>query len=89
MNALREGIDRAALPGAEERALLRESLRGFLQSHWAAAGAVERSDDKAAVVALWQGLVGQGLAALGSEPTEGGLREVVLAMEELARAACR
>jgi alkylation response protein AidB-like acyl-CoA dehydrogenase len=88
MNGPREGIDRAVLPGAEERGLLRESLRGFLQTHWPAAGAVERCEDKAAVAAVWQGLVGQGLATLGSEPTEGGLREVVLAMEELGRAAC-
>jgi alkylation response protein AidB-like acyl-CoA dehydrogenase len=88
MSPPRAGVDRAGLPGPEERGLLRDSLRGFLQAHWPAAGAVERSDDRAAVAALWQGLVGQGLATLGSEPAEGGLREVALAMEELGRAAC-
>ncbi|MFO1272775.1 MAG: acyl-CoA dehydrogenase family protein [Rubrivivax sp.] len=76
------------LPGTEERALLRDSLRGWLQQHWPATGALERSADRAAVAALWQGLVGQGLAALGAERSEGGLREAALAMEELGRAAC-
>ena len=77
-----------ALPSTEEREMLRESVRGFLQTHWPAAGAVERCEDRAAVATLWQGLVGQGLAALGSESTEGGLREIALVMEELGRAAC-
>ncbi len=80
-------FDPALLPGDEERALLRESLRGFLATHWPAATAIPRSSDTAAVATLWQGLVGQGLATLGSEPSEGGLREAVLAMEELGRAA--
>ncbi|MCA0244293.1 MAG: acyl-CoA dehydrogenase family protein [Proteobacteria bacterium] len=80
-------LDPALLPGAEERELLRESLRGWLQQHWPSAGAVERSADRSAVGALWQGLVAQGLAALGSDATEGGLREAVLTMEELGRAA--
>jgi alkylation response protein AidB-like acyl-CoA dehydrogenase len=80
-------IDPSTLPGAEERGLLRDSLRGFLQAHWPAAEAVRRSDDVSALAALWRGLVGQGLATLGSDPTEGGLREAVLVMEELGRAA--
>ena len=79
---------REALPGAEERTLLRESVRGFLATHWPAAGAVERCEDRAAVATLWQGLVGQGLATSGHEPSEGGLREVAVVMEELGRAAC-
>ena len=80
--------DRAELPGAEERDMLRQSVRGFVHTHWPAAGAVERAADPGALAALWQGLVGQGLATLGSEPTEGGLREIALVMEELGRAAC-
>ncbi len=83
-------VDPTLLPGAEERELLRRSLRGWLQQHWPAGGvpgAVERSADRSAVAALWQGLVAQGLAVLGSNPGEGGLREAVLAMEELGRAA--
>ena len=84
----RPAIDPALLPGAEERSMLRESLRGFLQQHWPARGAIERAANRPAVAALWQGLVGQGLAALGHERSEGGLREAVLAMEEMGRAAC-
>lgn len=79
--------DADLLPGDEERALLRDSLRGWLAAHWPAAGAVERSTDRHAVAALWQGLAGQGLATLGRDPAEGGLREAVLVMEELGRAA--
>jgi len=84
----RSGLDAASLPGAEERALLRDSLRGFLAEHWPAAAAVQRGGDADAVATLWSQLVAQGVAALGSEPTEGGLRELVVAMEELGRAAC-
>ena len=79
--------DRDAMPGGEERALLRDALRGFLQQHWPPAQAVARGQDAAAVHALWRGLVGQGLATLGADPAEGGLREIVVVMEELGRAA--
>jgi alkylation response protein AidB-like acyl-CoA dehydrogenase len=37
---------------------------------------------------IWRELAEQGLASLGTEPSEGGLREVLLVMEELGRAAC-
>ncbi len=80
-------LDPSLLPGDEERRLLRDSLRGWLQQHWPAAGAIERAADAAATAALWQGLVAQGLATLGADAAEGGLREAVLAMEELGRAA--
>ena len=80
-------VDPTLLPGDEERALLRDSLRGYLQAHWPVAGAVERAGNAAQVAALWQGLSGQGLSALGSDPETGGLRELVLAMEEQGRAA--
>ncbi len=86
MNSAR--IDADKLPDDEARVMLRDSLRGFLQSHWPATGAVERGDDRSAVARLWSGLVGQGLATLASDPNEGGLREIVLVMEELGRAAC-
>ncbi len=83
MNALA----RENLPDAHERMMLRDSVRGFLETHWPAAGAVERANGAAATVSLWQGLVGQGLAQLGSTPEEGGLRELAIVMEELGRAA--
>ncbi|MFO1218723.1 MAG: acyl-CoA dehydrogenase [Burkholderiaceae bacterium] len=81
-------LDPALLPGDEERALLRESVRGFLAAHWPVAHAIEGAVDRAAVATLWSGLVGQGLAALGADRTEGGLREALVVMEEAGRAAC-
>ena len=82
------GVDAASLPGDEERALLRDSLRGFLAEHWPAEHAIARGREPEAIARVWSGLAEQGLAGLGSEPTEGGLRELALAMEELGRAAC-
>ena len=79
---------RAELPGDEERAMLRDSLRGFLATHWPAAGAVERGRDAGAVASIARGLAAQGLGSLGRAPEEGGLRELVVAMAELGRAAC-
>ena len=67
--------------------MLRDSLRGFLKTNWPVDNAVAWAQQPDAVVTAWQGLVGQGLAALGSEPTEGGMREIVVVMEELGRAA--
>ena len=84
----RRGVDPAALPGDEERAMLRDSLRGFLAQHWPAAEAVARTSRPEAVATVWSALVDQGVAALGAEPSEGGLREIAIAMEEAGRAAC-
>jgi len=72
----------------DERVLLRDSVRGFLDQHWPVEGAVERESDAAAIAALWQKLAGQGLTCLGFDPEEGGLREILLAFEELGRASC-
>jgi len=84
----RSGLDAASLPGDEERSLLRDSLRRFLAEHWPADAAVARGREPEAISTIWSGLVEQGLAGLGSEPSEGGLRELAVAMEELGRAAC-
>ena len=75
-------------PGTEERALLRESVRGYLTQHWPPAQAVARQADAPALTAIWRGLAGQGLTTLGSNAEEGGLAEVAVVMEELGRAAC-
>ena len=75
-----------SLPGAEERTMLRDSVRGYLQAHWAFAQAGAPHDASQAA-ALWQGWSRQGLAALGADPESGGLRELCIVMEELGRAA--
>jgi len=68
----RSGIDAASLPGAEERALLRDSLRGFLAEHWPAEQAIARGREPEAIARVWSGLAEQGLAGLGSEPAGAG-----------------
>lgn len=78
------------LPSDEERTLLRDSVRGFLHQHWPASSAVVDTTPVSGnrQRALWRGLADMGVATLGTEPGEGGLREVLLVMEELGRAAC-
>jgi alkylation response protein AidB-like acyl-CoA dehydrogenase len=80
--------DTLALPTDEDRALLRESVRGFLGTHWPAATAVERTAQPAAVAAITKQLAGQGLARLGTDRSEGGLQEILVVQQELGRAAC-
>jgi alkylation response protein AidB-like acyl-CoA dehydrogenase len=71
-----------------ERGLLRESLRSCLRHGWPVDQAVERSDNAAAVAALWRELSGLGLTALGANATQSGLHEILLVFEELGRASC-
>jgi alkylation response protein AidB-like acyl-CoA dehydrogenase len=78
----------ADLPSAEEREMLRDSVRGFLAAHWPVATAAAQSASPQAVAGIWRQLAQQGLAALGTDWREGGLRELAIAMEELGRAAC-
>jgi alkylation response protein AidB-like acyl-CoA dehydrogenase len=66
--------------------MLRESLRGFLGEHWNAERARSALPDE--ISAIWTKLVGQGVAALGCDPGEGGLSEILVVMAELGRAAC-
>ena len=68
--------------------MLRDSVREFLLKRWPADHAVERSGDAEAIAALWRDLAGQGLASLGADPREAGLREILLVFEELGRASC-
>lgn len=67
--------------------MLRDSLRGFLDAHWRACR-LEGAASPEAVTAIWRKLVPQGLASLGADPDAGGLREILVVMEELGRAAC-
>lgn len=81
-------MNETTFPTEEERQMLRDSLRGFLSEHWPVIRAVDLSASPAAVADVWRKLVGQGVAALGSEPGEGGLHEIAVVMEELGRAGC-
>ena len=74
--------------GEAERTLLRDTVRRLLAEQWPVEGAVERSNDAAAVTGIWQSLAAQGLTKLGFDPEEGGLREILLVFEELGRASC-
>lgn len=78
----------AILPTDEERGLLRDSVRRFLAQAWPVVGAVERGADHAALRHVWRQLAGQGVTTLGSEPAEGGMRELLVVLQELGRAAC-
>jgi alkylation response protein AidB-like acyl-CoA dehydrogenase len=71
-----------------ERRLLRDSVRELLSKRWPPDHAVERSGEAKTIAALWQDLADQGLATLGAEPAEAGLREILLVFEELGRASC-
>jgi alkylation response protein AidB-like acyl-CoA dehydrogenase len=71
-----------------ERGLLRKSVRDLLARQWPSERAVENAGNPDAMAAVWRGMAGQGLAALGSDVAEVGLREIVLVFEELGRAAC-
>jgi alkylation response protein AidB-like acyl-CoA dehydrogenase len=79
-------MDLAEFPGEDVRTMLRDSLRGFLGEHWTLERARSVASDE--ISAIWTRLVQQGLASLGSEPGAGGLREILLVMAELGRAAC-
>jgi 3-oxo-4-pregnene-20-carboxyl-CoA dehydrogenase beta subunit len=72
----------------DERALLRKSVRELLARRWPMATAVENAGNADALAALWRTMAEQGLAALGSDPAEAGLREILLVFEELGRASC-
>ncbi len=68
--------------------MLRDSLRGFLAEHWNADVAAKQSSSPEAISAIWTRLVGQGVASLGCDFSEGGLCEILVVMAELGRAAC-
>jgi 3-oxo-4-pregnene-20-carboxyl-CoA dehydrogenase beta subunit len=71
-----------------ERSMLRKSVRDFLADVWPADKAVEHSSDAKAIASLWPAMARQGLSSLGSNAAEVGLREIVVAFEELGRASC-
>jgi alkylation response protein AidB-like acyl-CoA dehydrogenase len=80
-------MDAAELPSEDVSEMLRDSLRGFLGEHWSA-DRLRLGPSPQEVSAIWTELVGQGIASLGCDLDEGGLREILLVMAELGRAAC-
>jgi alkylation response protein AidB-like acyl-CoA dehydrogenase len=70
------------------RTMLRDSLRGFLATQWKAEAVARPSRPAEEIVSIWTRLVGQGVAALGYDRSEGGLREILVVMTELGRASC-
>jgi len=81
-------MESVQLPNDEIREMLRDSLRGFLDEHWNAAAAATYPALPEAISSIWTRLVGQGVASLGCDFSEGGLREILVVMAELGRAAC-
>ena len=75
-------------PSEDISEMLRDSLRGFLEEHWNAEVAAKQSSSPEAISTIWSKLVGQGVASLGCDAGEGGLREILVVMAELGRAAC-
>jgi alkylation response protein AidB-like acyl-CoA dehydrogenase len=79
-------IDPNRMPTDEDRQMLREAVRGFLSSRWSLPDA--SSSQPGETARFWQEVVAQGLADFGRDKTEGGLRELAIAMEEFGFAAC-
>jgi alkylation response protein AidB-like acyl-CoA dehydrogenase len=81
-------MDGTELPGDDVRTMLRDSLRGFLGAQWNAEAAADSSRLEQEIVSIWVRLVEQGVAALGCDFAEGGLREILVVMTELGRTSC-
>src|SRR5258708_6047337 len=79
-------IDANRMPTDENRQMLREAVRGFLSSRWSLPDASSSKPGETAQ--FWQEVVAQGLADFGRDETEGGLRELAIAIEEFGFAAC-
>jgi alkylation response protein AidB-like acyl-CoA dehydrogenase len=78
----------ATLPSDEERELLRNAVRSLLEECCpldSMEAAVERAGRAAYAGELNQRFVELGLVLLGTNPSEGGLREVLLVAEEIGR----
>jgi alkylation response protein AidB-like acyl-CoA dehydrogenase len=76
-------------PTVEDRALFRDSLRGFLAQAWPIESAVAWSAEPSRLGEVTRALAQQGVTALGFDASVGGMPEIAVAMEELGRAACR
>jgi alkylation response protein AidB-like acyl-CoA dehydrogenase len=76
------------LASDQERTMLRDAVRGLLQLHWPADKAIALAAQPAERTRLWGVLAGDGYAMLGADREAGGLREILIVLQELGRAAC-
>jgi len=76
------------LSSDHERTMLRDAIRSLLQRHWPADKAKILAVRPADLTGIWRVLAEQGYAALGADPSSGGLQDILIVMEELGRAAC-
>jgi alkylation response protein AidB-like acyl-CoA dehydrogenase len=67
--------------------LLRDSMRGLLETHWRVDGATDGASPQA-IAGIWDRLIQQGVTVLGSDPQERSLSAILVVMEELGRSAC-
>lgn len=75
-------------PSDADREIFRDAVRNFLTKHWPSDRDVAACDDKEAVAAVWSQMTALGLTTLGADLSEGGMREIAIAFEELGRASC-
>src|ERR1700739_3261557 len=76
------------LPNDDVRTMLRDSLRGFLGVQWNPEVGANPSGAAEEIASIWTRLGGQGVATLGRDFGEGGLREILVVMTELGWASC-
>jgi len=81
-------MDSVHFSGDEERTMLRDSVRGLLSEHWPVEKALPFSGDSDRQKDIWRVLSEQGYSALCSKESGTGLREALIVMSELGRAAC-
>jgi alkylation response protein AidB-like acyl-CoA dehydrogenase len=76
------------LPSDNDRAMMRDAARGIIEQIWPTASYEQMMRDPAQWKAAWVELCRMGFSALGSDPADGGLREIAAVLGELGRAAC-
>jgi alkylation response protein AidB-like acyl-CoA dehydrogenase len=78
----------ANLASDQERTMLRDAIRSLLAQRWPAEKAKSLAAHPPDVARIWKVLAEQGCTVLGADASSGGLREILIVMEELGRAAC-
>jgi len=81
-------MNRHDLVSQEERDLLRDSIHRLLERRWPQDRAADLSGSPEEIASVWEEIADAGMAQLGSDPQLGGLREILVVMEELGYHAC-